>query len=726
MTTLQEVKAKYQRQIDSKENMPRRQRAILGDGKGVIKVEGQAGYVHHRLEDGTYNGVVFNNKIPQADLADSNDLPVVVGYSHEQPDLFQVLEVRLVQGATTSGAPPTQIGNVTGLIHAWMRGRTLYLSWQAYPIVNSPLFSNFRISVDGVHYNTVSNIFNYTRDMNEDDHSDVFDPVLSISVVAVDIYGGISLTPATLTATWTRPTLPDVATGAAVWSNDDVLFTWADIVRPYTFSHFLVTVVTSASITYVSTANYFLYTASMNRMDNSGIPDTVIQVSIVAVDEDGYTSATPLVIDTTNTGPVGDTISENFDSYGGDQAAQNANAALNWLSIAEADGDPDEYLSNATLDSTHITQGNTAALGAAGTSTNSLTKNPDDGLDLSNDNRFTNSDYIVVSVYCANADQDFSLAIVDIGAHLRFSTINDLPAGWNYLKIKRSDLSGTGDFDWSQVAVGFSRQQSGGSPGTGSVWIDDIRISKADPDDATTFNDTGSAWDFSAGTWHIYQDVPGLYALGQIDTLATTRKVGIKTGSYAVSNHIATGLLLREDGAAGMLAMAVDASNGYEIKLDTAGDTAKLLKWVSGTSSELASVSISLAPNTRYYVGLKRSGDYLFAFLGTTPGNVFSAPNLFAFVNDTTYLQGKVGVTSYGVNSRFFQLRAGSPEHALTAEYAFTTDPLGHIHATDNGWADATGTPTRSTFVTSTVTTEQLAERVKALIDDLKADGLIK
>lgn len=41
------------------------------------------------------------------------------------------------------------------------------------------------------------------------------------------------------------------------------------------------------------------------------------------------------------------------------------------------------------------------------------------------------------------------------------------------------------------------------------------------------------------------------------------------------------------------------------------------------------------------------------------------------------------------------------------------------------GWAAATGTATRSTFATTTVTTEQLAQRVKALIDDLTSHGLI-
>ncbi len=41
------------------------------------------------------------------------------------------------------------------------------------------------------------------------------------------------------------------------------------------------------------------------------------------------------------------------------------------------------------------------------------------------------------------------------------------------------------------------------------------------------------------------------------------------------------------------------------------------------------------------------------------------------------------------------------------------------------GWAAPTGTATRTTFATSTVTLPQLAERVKGLIDDLIAHGLI-
>lgn len=47
------------------------------------------------------------------------------------------------------------------------------------------------------------------------------------------------------------------------------------------------------------------------------------------------------------------------------------------------------------------------------------------------------------------------------------------------------------------------------------------------------------------------------------------------------------------------------------------------------------------------------------------------------------------------------------------------------IYSRQTGWTAATGTSTRTTFDTTTVTTQQLAERVKALIDDLITHGLI-
>ena len=48
------------------------------------------------------------------------------------------------------------------------------------------------------------------------------------------------------------------------------------------------------------------------------------------------------------------------------------------------------------------------------------------------------------------------------------------------------------------------------------------------------------------------------------------------------------------------------------------------------------------------------------------------------------------------------------------------------LKAAPTSVADATGTLTRTTFATGSVTLPQLAERVAALIADLKSAGLIK
>ena len=55
----------------------------------------------------------------------------------------------------------------------------------------------------------------------------------------------------------------------------------------------------------------------------------------------------------------------------------------------------------------------------------------------------------------------------------------------------------------------------------------------------------------------------------------------------------------------------------------------------------------------------------------------------------------------------------------LAGGNAYRINGVQLVGARKTGWATATGTATRTTFDTATVTTAQLAERVKALIDDL-------
>jgi hypothetical protein len=56
---------------------------------------------------------------------------------------------------------------------------------------------------------------------------------------------------------------------------------------------------------------------------------------------------------------------------------------------------------------------------------------------------------------------------------------------------------------------------------------------------------------------------------------------------------------------------------------------------------------------------------------------------------------------------------------------AYKVNNLKVVGSRRTGWAASTGTATRTTFATTTVTLPQLAERVKALLDDLTTHGLI-
>jgi hypothetical protein len=61
----------------------------------------------------------------------------------------------------------------------------------------------------------------------------------------------------------------------------------------------------------------------------------------------------------------------------------------------------------------------------------------------------------------------------------------------------------------------------------------------------------------------------------------------------------------------------------------------------------------------------------------------------------------------------------------VAAGKAYKVNAIQVVGARVTGWAAPTGNTSRATFDTTTVTTAQLAERLKALIDDLTTHGLI-
>lgn len=95
------------------------------------------------------------------------------------------------------------------------------------------------------------------------------------------------------------------------------------------------------------------------------------------------------------------------------------------------------------------------------------------------------------------------------------------------------------------------------------------------------------------------------------------------------------------------------------------------------------------------------------------------------FVTGSAAGDGGFSLTS----GRKFIVGQGSGAGIITAFNNAGTNQLGFFSATTiakpSGWGAPTGTPTRTTFATGSVTLPVLAEHVKALIDDLTSYGLI-
>lgn len=93
---------------------------------------------------------------------------------------------------------------------------------------------------------------------------------------------------------------------------------------------------------------------------------------------------------------------------------------------------------------------------------------------------------------------------------------------------------------------------------------------------------------------------------------------------------------------------------------------------------------------------------------------------LVVYARDTA---GSPGVSLYRGAEVHPRILMGSDGVLLIGDG--TVAPSTVVRGRRTGWTAATGTASRATFATSTVTTEQLAQRVMALLDDLTTHGLI-
>lgn len=197
-----------------------------------------------------------------------------------------------------------------------------------------------------------------------------------------------------------------------------------------------------------------------------------------------------------------------------------------------------------------------------------------------------------------------------------------------------------------------------------------------------------------------------------------------------VTTGLTTVQSLNISGLTGSRMLSLDASKNVQA-LDAAGSRALLgldgsrviTPVVEATETPPASPAIGAV----YWVAYTPTG----AWTGQPLKYAMWSGTAWSFFSEATPGELKYDLTHYRV---FTSSGIGVPRMLIVDDiFAQSADigsfvrvgPSQVLCPRRTGWAAATGTATRTTFATSTVTLPQLAERLKALIDDLTTHGLI-
>ncbi|MCG3208608.1 MAG: hypothetical protein FOGNACKC_02219 [Anaerolineae bacterium] len=326
-------------------------------------------------------------------------------------------------------------------------------------------------------------------------------------------------------------------------------------------------------------------------------------------------------------------------------------------------------------------------------------------LDLSQDGRFTNNDYITVwwtqTALEAPTSSGVNAGISFVDSALKRAYVT-LPSS-GYVAVKRSDFTVESGFNWSNIinwGVWFHELTSPPltGPTAATAVFDDLRIVKADPSNATTYNDTGGVWQATmiatsepnSGEWHIY---PGNrsgepakpFSVGQIiehnyHSLYYVKNSSITTGTVQVGLHKKT------TGYAGIAFFISDTTlNSFDMYIVWVSGTAlEIRRFVNGGGYYPPQVTVTLPATSEgkmFWLGVdlrEYTSDpgRLKVYTSETEGNLIQASNLRISWKDPTPItpSGKVGVITWSSIARFFDFTAGSPAHAEVADLSKTVD----------------------------------------------------
>ena len=145
-----------------------------------------------------------------------------------------------------------------------------------------------------------------------------------------------------------------------------------------------------------------------------------------------------------------------------------------------------------------------------------------------------------------------------------------------------------------------------------------------------------------------------------------------------------------------------------------------------GTQATPNGIAISNSPGTGLGVGISDAGSKA---IGIRLDGTYGSAALRIGSSQYIAMEATSAIkTGYGVTANVWGFYNGATERVgfdMTAAPALRIAGTTVVNTRKTGWGGATGTATRTTFATGTVTTAQLAERVKALIDDLTTHGMI-
>jgi hypothetical protein len=247
-------------------------------------------------------------------------------------------------------------------------------------------------------------------------------------------------------------------------------------------------------------------------------------------------------------------------------------------------------------------------------------------------------------------------------------------AGLGFLK-KKGDFAKTGSPDWSNIVR--IEIDSYDTDETRAVRWDDLRIVVANPTDPTKDFETGGAWDFYWGDWHVQEldgadkklGTPGpdsdayvpeiaLVADGHGDDVRLQAKVrGHAQQNVAFDKMV--GLCFRVSDATYL------SEDGYAFFLEFVNQRAYLCEWTAGAKSNVTYVSYPCSEDTDYWLGVVCIGTSIKCYVSLSLSTLWDAASKVIDETDSTHTTGESGAITYDCGARFedFRLEGVADRH---------------------------------------------------------------